>query len=217
VTDQQPNVFAILAVIAAFGLVIFVVVTMTSFIKISVVMFLVRNALGVQQTPPNLVLYAIALVLTIFISAPVVQTMYDRVNDPTNDYKSFNDWVSAAERAREPARDHLMRFTTAAEREFFLAATNRLWAGEPHAEVKNDDLIILVPSFVSSELKRAFEIGFLLYLPFIAIDLIVSAVLMSLGMSMVPPVTISVPFKLFMFVLVEGWSKLLHGLVLSYV
>jgi type III secretion protein R len=216
VTDQQPNLFAILAVIAALGLVIFVVVTMTSFIKISVVMFLVRNALGVQQTPPNLVLYAIALVLTIYISAPVVQTMYDRVNDPTSEYKSFSDWVSAAERAREPARDHLIRFTTASEREFFLAATNRLWSAQPHPDVKRDDLIILIPAFVSSELKRAFEIGFLLYLPFVAVDLIVSAVLMSLGMSMVPPVTISVPFKLFVFVLVEGWSKLLHGLVLSY-
>jgi type III secretion protein R len=215
-SNLQPNLFAILAVVAAFGLVIFTVVTMTSFIKIAVVMFLVRNALGVQQTPPNLVLYAIALVLTIYISAPVVRTIYDRVNDPGNQYQNFADWMSAAERAREPARDYLTRFTTAVERDFFLSATNRLWADQPHQEVKSDDLIILVPSFVSSELKRAFEIGFLLYLPFIAVDLIVSAVLMSLGMSMVPPVTISVPFKLFLFVLIEGWSKLMHGLVLSY-
>jgi type III secretion protein R len=217
VTDLQPNLFAVLALIAGFGLVIFVVVTMTSFIKIAVVMFLLRNALGIQQTPPNLVLYAIAMVLTIFISMPLAQTVYDRVNDPVSDFKTFSDWVSAADRIREPVRDHLKRFTTAAEREFFLSATTRLWADQPHAAVTSDDLIILVPSFVSSELKRAFEIGFLLYLPFIAIDLIVSAVLMSLGMSMVPPVTISVPFKLFLFVLIEGWSKLLHGLVLSYV
>ncbi|MGY3450524.1 type III secretion system export apparatus subunit SctR [Bradyrhizobium sp. USDA 4353] len=215
-TELQPNLFAILALIAGLGLVIFVVVTMTSFIKIAVVMFLLRNALGIQQTPPNLVLYAIAIVLTIFISMPLAQTIYDRVNALPSDFKTFSDWTDAASRAREPVRDHLKRFTTPAEREFFLAATDRLWAGQPHAAVASDDLIILVPSFVSSELKRAFEIGFLLYLPFIAIDLIVSAVLMSLGMSMVPPVAISVPFKLFLFLLVEGWSKLLHGLVLSY-
>jgi type III secretion protein R len=215
-TEIQPNVFAILALIAALGVVIFVVVTMTSFIKISVVMFLVRNALGIQQTPPNLVLYAIALVLTIYVSAPVVQTIYDRVNERGGEYRTFSDWTDAADRARGPLRDYLMRFTVPAEREFFLAATTRLWPEPPREVAKPDDLMILVPSFVSSELKRAFEIGFLLYLPFIAIDLIVSAVLMSLGMSMVPPVTISVPFKLFLFVLVEGWSKLMHGLVLSY-
>jgi type III secretion protein R len=215
VTD--PNLFAILAVISGLGLVIFVVVTMTSFIKISVVLFLMRNALGVQQTPPNLVLYAIALVLTGYVSAPVVQTVYERVSDPASEFRSFTDWKDAAERAREPIREHLSRFTTAAERDFFLTATDRLWSERTKANVSSDDLIILVPSFLSSELKRAFEIGFLLYLPFIAIDLVVSAVLMSLGMSMVPPATISVPFKLFIFVLVEGWSKVMHGLVLSYV
>jgi type III secretion protein R len=213
----EPNLFAILAVISALGLVIFVVVTMTSFVKISVVLFLMRNALGVQQTPPNLVLYAIALVLTAYVSAPVVQTVYERVSDPASEFRSFTDWKDAAERAREPIREYLSRFTTAAERDFFLTATDRLWSERTKASVSRDDLIILVPSFLNSELKRAFEIGFLLYLPFIAIDLVVSAVLMSLGMSMVPPAAISIPFKLFVFVLVEGWSKVLHGLVLSYV
>jgi type III secretion protein R len=213
----EPNLFAILAVISALGLVIFVVVTMTSFIKISVVLFLMRNALGVQQTPPNLVLYAIAMVLTVYVSAPVVQTVYERVNDSANEFRSFSDWKDAAERAREPIREHLSHYTTAAERDFFLTATDRVWSKQTKANVSADDLIILVPSFLSSELKRAFEIGFLLYLPFVAIDLVVSAVLMSLGMSMVPPAAISIPFKLFVFVLVEGWSKVLHGLVLSYV
>lgn len=213
----EPNLFAILAVISGLGLVIFVVVTMTSFIKISVVLFLMRNALGMQQTPPNLVLYAIALVLTAYVSAPTVQTVYERVSQPANEFRSFNDWKDAAERAREPIREHLSHYTTAAERDFFLTATDRLWSKQTKANVSADDLIILVPSFLSSELKRAFEIGFLLYLPFIAIDLVVSAVLMSLGMSMVSPMTISIPFKLFVFVLVEGWSKLMHGLVLSYV
>jgi type III secretion protein R len=210
------NLFAILAVVAGLGLVIFAVVTMTSFVKIAVVLFLMRNALGVQQTPPNLVLYAIALVLTAYVSTPLVQTVYERVNDPPSEFRSFADWKEAAERAREPIREHLSRFTTVAERDFFVTATSNLWPESGRAKLSSEDLVILVPSFMSSELKRAFEIGFLLYLPFIAIDLAVSAVLMSLGMSMVPPSTISVPFKLFLFVMVEGWSKVMHGLVLSY-
>ncbi|BAM93183.1 type III secretion system protein YscR [Bradyrhizobium oligotrophicum S58] len=212
----QFNLFAVLAVIAGLGLVTFAVVTMTSFVKIAVVLFLIRNALGVQQTPPNLVLYAIALVLTAYVSAPLVQAVYERVNDRATEFQTFADWKDAAERATQPVREHLSRFTTVAERDFFVTATGSLWPDSSRAKLSSEDLVILVPSFMSSELKRAFEIGFLLYLPFIAIDLVVSAVLMSLGMSMVPPSTISVPFKLFLFVMVEGWSKLMHGLVLSY-
>jgi type III secretion protein R len=212
----QFNLFAVLAVIAGLGLVTFAVVTTTSFVKIAVVLFLIRNALGVQQTPPNLVLYAIALVLTAYVSAPLVQSVYERVNDRPSEFQTFTDWKDAAERAGQPIREHLSRFTTVAERDFFVTATGSLWPDSSRAKLSSEDLVILVPSFMSSELKRAFEIGFLLYLPFIAIDLVVSAVLMSLGMSMVPPSTISVPFKLFLFVMVEGWSKLMHGLVLSY-
>lgn len=214
--DFQPNLIAILAVVMGLGLITFVIVTMTSFIKISVVMFLLRNALGIQQTPPNIILYGIALVLTAYISAPVATEIYKRLDDPTIQYATFQDWVKVSETAREPIREYLLRFTKPAEREFFLGATARVWPEKAREGVTSEDLAILIPAFVISELKRAFEIGFLIYLPFIAIDLIVSAILMSLGMSMVPPITISVPFKLFLFVAIEGWSKLFHGLVLSY-
>jgi type III secretion protein R len=208
----QPNIVTLVVVVGGLGLMTFAVVTMTSFIKISVVMFLLRNALGIQQTPPNVILYGVALVLTIFISAPVAQQIYKQIQSSGVKLETFQDWMSAGEKAREPIREYLTRFTRPAEREFFLNATKRVWP-----EATSSDLAILIPSFVISELRRAFEIGFLIYLPFIAIDLIISAILMALGMSMVPPITISVPFKLFLFVSVEGWSKLFHGLVLSYV
>ncbi len=198
------------------SLVTFAILTMTSFIKISVVMFLLRNALGMQQTPPNIVLYSVALVLTLFVSAPVVRQVYTQLQDPALKFETMQDWVSASERAREPIREYLTKFTRSSERDFFISATKQIWPEEMRKGVSNTDLMILVPSFVISELRRAFEIGFLLYLPFIAIDLIVSTILMALGMVMVPPITISVPFKLFLFVAIEGWSRLFHSLVLSY-
>jgi type III secretion protein R len=212
----QPNVLAIIVVMTGLSLVAFAVVTTTSFIKISVVMFLLRNALGIQQTPPNIVLYSVALVLTLFISAPVAKQVYAQLQEPGVKFETMQDWVSAGERAREPVRDYLSKFTRASEREFFMSATKRIWPEDMRQNVSNTDLEILVPSFVISELRRAFEIGFLIYLPFIAIDLIVSTILMALGMVMVPPITISVPFKLFLFVAIEGWSRLFHSLVLSY-
>jgi type III secretion protein R len=213
----QPNIFSLIVLVSSLALLSIVVVTMTSFVKISVVMFLLRNALGIQQTPPNLILYGIALVLTFFVSAPVVQKISAEVQDPRSKFETVQDWLEVSERAREPVRQYLMRFTRPSERDFFLGATKRVWPAEMQQGVTSSDLYILVPSFVISELRRAFEIGFLIYLPFISIDLIVSAILMALGMSMVPPITISVPFKLFLFVTIEGWSKLFHGLVLSYV
>ena len=212
----QPNILSILIVMTGLSLVTFAVVTMTSFIKISVVMFLLRNALGIQQTPPNIVLYSVALVLTMFISAPVAKQVYAQLQEPALKLETMQDWIAASERAREPIRDYLSKFTRLSEREFFISATKRIWPEEMRQSVSNTDLEILVPSFVISELRRAFEIGFLIYLPFIAIDLIVSTILMALGMVMVPPITISVPFKLFLFVAIEGWSRLFHSLVLSY-
>jgi type III secretion protein R len=211
-----PNLTTIIIIVTGLGLVTFFVVTMTSFIKISVVMFLLRNALGIQQTPPNIILYGIALVLTIFTSAPVVREISKELQDPSLKYETVQDWITVTERAREPIRAYLTKYTKASEREFFVSATKRIWPEEMRQDVSPSDLGILIPSFVISELRRAFVIGFLIYLPFIAIDLIVSAILMALGMSMVPPITISVPFKLFLFVSIEGWSKLFHGLVLSY-
>ncbi|WP_027554650.1 type III secretion system export apparatus subunit SctR [Bradyrhizobium sp. Cp5.3] len=215
-TDIQPSILALISVTVGLGLLAFAVVTTTAFIKVSVVLFLVRNALGTQSIPPNIVLYGAALILTVFISAPLLEGIYNRVTDPQLHYQTLDDWVTAAKEASEPLRAHLKKFTNEEQRTFFLSSAERVWSEDMRAKATADDVAILVPSFVISELKRGFEIGFLLYLPFITIDLIVTTILMAMGMSMVSPTLISVPFKLFLFVTIDGWSRLMHGLVLSY-
>ncbi|OAF03749.1 EscR/YscR/HrcR family type III secretion system export apparatus protein [Bradyrhizobium centrolobii] len=215
-TDIQPAILPLLAVTAGLGLLAFAVVTTTAFVKISVVLFLVRNALGTQSVPPNIVLYGAALILTVFVSAPVIEQIYTRMTGPQLHYKTLDDWMAAAKEGREPLREHLKKFTSEEQRQLFLSSTEHVWSEEMRGNATADDFVILVPSFLISELKRAFEIGFLLYLPFITIDLIVTTILMAMGMSMVSPTVISVPFKLFLFVAIDGWSRLMHGLVLSY-
>ncbi|NRQ19055.1 type III secretion system export apparatus subunit SctR [Ensifer sesbaniae] len=215
-TELQPAILSLLAITAGIGLLVLAVVTTTAFIKISVVLFLVRNALGTQTIPPNIVLYAAALILTIFISAPVVEQTYDRITDPKLRYQTLDDWVNAAKEGREPLHDYLKKFTNEEQSRFFLSSTEKIWPEGMRDRTTPEDFAVLVPSFLISELKRAFEIGFLLYLPFIVIDLIVTTILMAMGMSMVSPTVISVPFKLFLFVAIDGWSRLMHGLVLSY-
>ncbi len=214
--NESFNLLPLFLTTVAFGLIPLFVVTMTSFIKISVVFFLVRNALGIQQTPPNLVLYAMSLVLTLYISSPVLSEIYGRLNARAINVTSVEGLTEAANEIKQPVKQHLIRFSHANERKFFLAATERIWSESARADVRDDDVIILLPAFVSSELTRAFEIGFLIYLPFLVIDLIVSNILMAMGMIMVAPTLISIPLKLFLFVTVDGWSRLLHGLILSY-
>jgi type III secretion protein R len=215
-TEVQPGILALLAVTLGLGLLAFVVVTTTAFMKISIVLFLVRNALGTQQIPPNIVLYGAALILTVYISSPIVEQVFQRAADPQLTYRSLDDWMTAGKRAQEPVRDYLSRFTSPEQRQFFLEATQRVWPEGARGSASPDDIQILVPSFLISELKRAFEVGFLLYLPFIVIDLVVTTILMAMGMSMVSPTVISIPFKLFLFIAIDGWSRLMHGLVLSY-
>ncbi|TKT69260.1 type III secretion system export apparatus subunit SctR [Aquamicrobium sp. LC103] len=214
--EGSPNLLAILVAIAVVGVFPLAVVTMTGFLKISIVLFLIRNALGVQQTPPNLVLYGIALVLTVYVTTPLLSEISGRLEESQITFETTDDMTRAAELIREPLKQHLLRFTRPEERQFFLEGTQRLWPEGTRQNVRDDDLSILVPAFVASELTRAFEIGFLLYLPFLIVDVVVANILMTLGMIMVSPVLISIPLKLFLFVAVDGWSRLMHGLILSY-
>ena len=217
--DFTPNLFVALGAAMVFGLLVVAVITTTSFVKISVVLFLLRNALGVQQAPPNIVLYAIALILTVFISLPLGREVYATVAPEAQSSRqsTYADWERMAEKAAEPVRVHLLRFSTAPERSFFLQASARLSPDEPREDQADDGLPVLVPAFLLGELKRAFETGFLLYLPFVVIDLAVTTILIAMGLSQVQPTSISVPLKLLLFVSVEGWTRLLHSLVLSYV
>ncbi len=214
--ETTTNLVPIIIIVSTIGLIPLAVVTMTGFLKISIVLFLIRNALGIQQSPPNLVLYGVALILTVYVTTPLVGEMYRTLSTEQIDVQSMDSMMRAADQVRAPLQVHLTRYTDENERQFFLQATERIWSEEARAAVKSDSLLILVPAFVSSELTRAFEIGFLLYLPFLVIDLIVSMVLMAMGMMMVSPTLISIPLKIFLFVAVNGWSRLMHGLILSY-
>jgi len=146
----------------------------------------------------------------------VLTNVYGVVTDPRTSYASVSDWERVASDAVAPVRRFLDRHATQESRVFFVESTRKLWEQQPRGGVQDTDLVILVPAFLVSELRRAFEIGFLLYLPFIAIDLVVSAILMALGMQMMSPTVVSTPFKLLLFVSVDGWRRLLEGLILSY-
>lgn len=214
--EFQHNLIAIIIVVSTIGLLPLAIVTMTGFLKISVVLFLIRNALGIQQSPPNLVLYGIALILTVYVTTPLVGNMYRALENRPIDIESVEGLRSAGEALSVPLRDYLERFANERERSFFIEATESVWSPEARANLNERDLVVLIPAFVASELTRAFEIGFLLYIPFLVIDLIVANVLMAMGMMMVSPTLISIPLKIFLFVAVEGWSRLMHGLILSY-
>lgn len=196
-------------------------VMVTAFTKLVVVFSLLRNALGLQQTPPNLVLNGLAIILSVYVMYPVGLQM-SAAAEPIIAKQSdgsplkVSQLMSAAQEAKEPLRQFLIKHTAADEREFFLSTSRRLLPQDKRHLVTSEDLIVVVPAFTVGELSRAFQIGFILFLPFLVIDLVVANVLQALGMMMLSPTTISLPFKLLLFVVLGGWSKLIHGLVLTY-
>jgi type III secretion protein R len=207
----------------------FFAVMVTSFTKIAVVLSLVRNALGLQQVPPNVVINGLALVLTVYVMYPTLNAMYAAssgdniasstmtgdVVDTANPLESTGDLFGMADRAKEPLRAFLVKHSDRNERAFFLRTQQQISGPDLGNTLKDTDFVI--PAFIVKELKSAFEIGFLIFLPFLIIDMVISNILLAMGMMMLSPVTISLPFKILLFVLVDGWVKLAHGLVLSYV
>lgn len=212
-TDPLNLIF----ILAAAALVPFLAVVATAFIKISVVLLLVRNALGVQQVPPNMALNALALILSAYIMAPVVVQTYQILSAGTYDFRTVEGLRVAYEAGRGPLIAFLDMHAAPREKAFFIEAARSLWPPDLAAQLTPQSIAVVLPAFTVSQLREAFEIGFLLYLPFIAIDLIVSNILLAMGMMMVSPLTISLPFKLFLFVMVDGWSRLILGLVKTYV
>lgn len=203
-------VFAILAVIPT------LLVVTTAFLKISIVIMLLRNALGVQQIPPNVALYGLSLILTAYVMAPVGNRIYESVLQAPTSGKNLGALIASVRKGAEPMREFLERNSKPEQREFFVRTAQKIWGPQLGAEVKSNDFLVVMPAFLVSELTSAFQIGFLIYLPFMVIDLIVSNILLALGMMMVSPVTITLPLKLFLFVAVDGWTRLIHGLVLTY-
>ncbi|VVE56018.1 type III secretion system export apparatus subunit SctR [Pandoraea sputorum] len=206
---------ALITLLAVLSLLPLLVVMGTCFLKVSVVFALLRNALGVQQIPPNIALYGLALVLSLFIMAPVGVAVQDRLAAAPADPQA--SMVSRLiEGGLDPYREFLQKNTSPAQVRFFRDTARKHWPEEVRQRVSDDSLLLLMPAFAVSQLIESFKMGLLLFLPFIAIDLIVSNVLLAMGMMMVSPMTVSMPFKLLVFVLVGGWDRLLNQLLLSY-
>jgi flagellar biosynthetic protein FliP len=201
----------LLALMTTLSLLPSLLLMMTSFVRIIIVMSILRQALGTGQTPPNNVLVGIALFLTIFIMTPVFTEVYENAVVPYMEQGMKFDTALAA--AEAPLRGFMTKQTREDDIALFMQMTRK-------GDVESADAVpftTLVPAFITSELKSAFTIGFLIYIPFVVIDLIVASVLMAMGMAMLSPMMISMPFKLMLFVLVDGWSLLMGSLAASFV
>lgn len=186
-----------------------ILVMMTSFTRMVIVFSLLRSAMGTQQTPPNIVLISLALFLTGYVMAPTLTAVWDQgiqplVNEEIDEQEAFN-------RASVPMRNFMLSQVREKDLELFLG-----FSTDPAESPEEVSLTTLVPAFMISELRRAFEIGFLLYVPFVVIDMVVASILMSMGMMMLPPVMIATPFKLIFFVLVDGWNLVAGSLIQSF-
>ncbi|MBL7685695.1 MAG: type III secretion system export apparatus subunit SctR [Deltaproteobacteria bacterium] len=210
--------------LAAMSLLPLVMVMMTSFIKIAVVLSLVRNAMGTQQIPPNQIITGLSIILTVYIMAPVGIEVYRSAqgvieqtsNQAFLSQATFSMAEEAVKLGREPVRAFLTKHATEKDRALFYNLAKKMRKAEDQAQVQNNDFLTLVPAFVVSELSKAFQIGFILFLPFLVIDMVVANILLSLGMFQLSPVTVSLPFKLLLFVLIDGWYLIARGLILGY-
>jgi flagellar biosynthetic protein FliP len=206
----SARVLQLLALLTVLSLAPSILIMMTCFTRIVVVFSFLRTAMGVQQTPPNTVLISLAMFLTFFIMAPTFQKAYENgiepfINESIEEVDAFNQTV-------EPFKEFMLNHT----REKDLVLFVKLSQSGPFEEPMSIPIHIVVPAFMISELKRAFEIGFMLFLPFLIIDMITAAILMSMGMMMLPPVMISLPFKIIFFVMVDGWYMITGSLIKSY-
>lgn len=219
-----PTLVTELAVLAGLAVLPFAIMLLTSYIKIVVVLSLLRNALGVQQSPPNQVLNGIALLMTIYVMFPTGLAMYNQAGDymkknapeqllsgPTAVYI-----MNVVDKSKEPMRSFLQRNTLGKHINSFYQLAYRSYPEEWRADLKPNDFLVLIPAFITSQLKAAFEIGVLIYLPFFVIDLVTSNILLAMGMMMLSPLTIALPLKLLLIVMVDGWTLIIQGLVLSF-
>jgi flagellar biosynthesis protein FliP len=212
INGQGSDVVKMIMILTMISVAPFILLMMTCFTRIIIVLSFLRSALGLQQTPPNQVLVGLALFITFFIMQPVLSQVNATALQPYND--GLIETQEFLDRAAVPMKEFMLKQTTASEVELF----KDLSTNKDVADMEPDELplYIVVPAFITSELKRAFLIGFLLYIPFLIIDMIVSSTLMSMGMIMLPPVMISLPFKIMLFVVVDGWGLLVKTLVMTY-
>ena len=204
------NALQILVLMGGISILPAILFTVTGFTRILIVLSFVRSALGTQNTPPNQALIGIALFLTLFVMAPTISAIKKDAWDPYSQHAIST--TQAISRAEEPLRQFMFAQTRSQDLSLFVNLA-KIKTPQTRAQIPT---YVLIPAFIMSELKTAFEIGFLIFLPFLLIDLIVSSTLMSMGMIMLPPSFISLPFKILLFVLVDGWDLITNSLVKSF-
>lgn len=206
--DMNP-ILQMLITISVFSLLPFVFSCMTSFLRFVIVFSMLKTAMGTQQVPPAIVIIGLSMILTFYTMGPVFQKMYDMGNIP---YQKTGNLVLAIEEGSKPLKEFMMKQTRQSDLEFFVSLSQKTPPKSP------DEITIwqVAPAFIISELKTSFEIGFIIFVPFIVLDLVVANILLALGMFMLSPTIISLPFKLLIFIAVDGWALIVQGLVSSY-
>jgi type III secretion protein R len=222
---KRPSIITQGVALTLLSLSPFIIMILTSFMKIVVVLSLLRSALGVQQAPPNQIINGVAFMLSLFVMYPTVAKMYDASQDAVNRLKAPDSIVSSeapayiieiAGEVKKPLQDFLKRNSSVKHQALFYGMAYKGLPEQYREGLKPDDFMILVPSFITGQLKEAFEIGVLIYIPFFVIDLVTSNILLAMGMMMLSPVTISMPLKLFLLVMLDGWTLLIEGLVNTF-
>lgn len=206
--DINP-VLQMLIVMSVFSLLPFVFCCMTSFLRFVIVFSMLKTAMGTQQVPPSIVIIGLSMILTFFTMGPTFQKMYELGSVP---YQQNQNIVAAIDYGSKPLKEFMMKQTRETDLAFFVELSNKVPPKSP------DEITIwqVAPAFIISELKTAFEIGFIIFVPFIVLDLVVANILLALGMFMLSPTIISLPFKLLIFIAVDGWALIVQGLVTSY-
>lgn len=220
---SYPDITTQALVLVFIALLPFIIMLLTSFMKIVITLSLLRSSLGVQQSPPNMVINGIALILTIYVMFPTGLAMYNKVehliNDAPKELFTANTaafTILLVDEAKEPLRDFLIRNSQQKHIDKFYKLTQKTFPDEVKGEITPRDFIVVVPSFITSQLKSAFEVGVLIYLPFFVIDLVTSNILLAMQMMMLSPLSIALPLKLLLLVMLDGWTILVEGLVLSF-
>ncbi len=222
---EKPSMVTQGILLSLLSLMPFILMILTSFLKIVVVLGLLRTALGVQQAPPNQVINGVAFMLSLFIMYPTATKMYDAAKPVMNEAKMPNSILSpdsstyviaVATAAIEPLREFFLKNSSPKHQAIFYRLAYRGLPEHYKEALKPTDLIVLVPTYITGQLKEAFEIGVLIYIPFFVIDLVTSNILLAMGMMMLSPVTISMPLKLFLLVMLDGWTILVEGLVKTF-
>lgn len=212
---EQTNVIPMVLVFTGMALIPLLVMVTTCFLKIAVVLVIVRNALGVQQVPPTMAIYGIALAVSIFIMAPIINEIKASISQSSISFSGTGEELSEVFSHFLPLKEFMDKYTDPNVKRVLENTTPLIWKDGGGLDLE-DNIFMAMPSFVISEVQAGFKIGFLIYLPFLVVDILVSNLLLAMGMQMVSPMSIAMPLKILLFVVADGWQRLIESLVLSY-